>query len=147
MKRSLWTMKTSRFCLTGASALLAAALLLAGGCEHSGDDSIDLTIHASSEELRAGESCSLHADLLDPYIDDRAHDDDFTWSLSDPSIGYLSSTRGRRVVYHPTRMPVAPEKELVQTVFCKFDGSVFLNGSMFNHHTRQKIHHLPERNR
>ncbi len=122
------------FCRSLLAALAAA--LLAGGCE---DDSFDLTIHAYPEKLREGESCRLVAYLEDRELDEDAYGSDFTWSLSDPSIGYLSRPSGRQVFYYPTRFPAAPEKELVQTVFCKFDGTVF------SHHTRQKVRHLPTR--
>lgn len=122
------------FCRALLAALAAA--LLTGGCE---DDSLDLTIHAHPESLWKGETCHLVAYLEDRDLDEEALGSDFTWSLSDPSIGYLSRTRGRHVDYYPTRFPVAPEKELVQTVFCKFDGTVF------SHHTRQKVRHLPAR--
>ncbi len=115
--------------------LVAAAFL--SGCEHDGDDSFNLTVYASNDRLHEGECCVLVAHLRDD--DSRWFGNHVTWSLSDPSIGHLSETTGRRVVYHPDRIPVAPEEDLVQTVYCKFDAPL-----EFSHHTRRKIHHLVE---
>lgn len=112
---------------------------LVGGCEHDGDDSLEMGVSASTEEVYKGETCVLHAWLVDWEDDAYAPSRAFQWSLSDPSIGYLSRDWGRDVVYHPTHFPVAPEREIVQTVYCKYEG-VF-----FNNHTRQKIVHLPLR--
>ncbi len=120
--------------------LLAAAAVLTGGCEHDGDDSFDLTVYASNDRLHEGERCVLVAHLRDDDDDDPWFGDYVTWTLSDPSIGHLSETTGRRVVYYPDRIPVAPEKELVQTVYCKYHAP-----AEFSHHTRRKIHHLVER--
>lgn len=120
-------------------SLVASAALLVGGCEHDGDDSLEMSVSASSEDVCPGETCVLDAWLIDPEDDFVAYGRDFHWSLSDPSSGYLSSDRGRTVVYHPTRFPGPDEPKFVQTVYCKYEG-VF-----FNNHTRQKIHHLPPR--
>ena len=117
--------------------LVAAAFL--SGCEHDGDDSFDLTVHASNDRLHEGERCELVAHLRDDD-DSRWFGNHVTWSLSDPSIGHLSETTGRRVFYYPDRIPVSPEKELVQTVYCKYDAPL-----EFSHHTRRKIHHLVKR--
>ena len=126
----------------------AASALLVCGCEHDDeDDSLDLTIEAHPDDVREGEACFLYAYLEDRGTNEDARDRDFTWSLGDTSLGYLSRTSGRRVVYHPTRFPAADEPELVQTVFCKFDGDFFSNGAVYNHHTRKKIHQLPPRSR
>ncbi len=130
------------------SFLCAASVLLAAGCEHDDeDDSLDLTIEAHPDDVREGEACFLYAYLEDREVNEDARDRDFTWSLEDTSLGYLSATEGRRVVYHPTRFPAAGEGEVVQTVFCKFDGDFFSNGAVYNHHTRKKIHQLPPRSR
>lgn len=132
-----------RILLAFLSVLCAASVLFAGGCEHNdGDDSLDLTIRADPEDVREGEACFLFAYLEDRDLDENARDRDFTWSLEDSSIGYLSRTQGSRVVYHPTKFPAAGEKAYVQTVFCKFDGDFFSNGAVFNHHTRRNIRHL-----
>ena len=121
--------------------LLVAAALLSGGSEHNGDDSLDLSVYASNDRLHEGERCELIAHLRDEDADDNPwFGDHVTWSLSDPSIGHLSETTGRRVVYYPDRIPVAPEKELVQTVYCKYDAPL-----EFSHHTRRKILHLVKR--
>ena len=120
----------------------AAAALFAGGCEHD-NDSFDLRIHASDTRLHKGDRCELVARLRDYEDDDNAAGEDFTWSLSDPSLGRLSRTHGRRIEYVPTRFPAPGEGELVQTVFCKFDGDFFFNGAVFNHHSRREIRHLP----
>ena len=120
--------------------LLVAAAFLSGGCEHDGDDSFDLTVYASNDRLHEGECCELVAHLRDDDDDSHWFGNHVTWSLSDPSIGHLSETTGRRVVYYPDRIPVAPEKELVQTVYCKYDAPL-----EFSHHTRRKIHHLVKR--
>lgn len=119
--------------------VVAAAFL--PGCEHDGDDSLDLTVYASNDRLHEGERCVLVAHLRDDDADDNIWFGDYvTWSLSDPTIGHLSGRTGRRVVYYPDRIPVAPEKELVQTVYCKYDAPL-----EFSHHTRRKIHHLVKR--
>ena len=120
----------------------AAAALFAGGCEHD-NDSFDLRIDASDTRLRKGDRCELVARLRDCEDDDNAAGEDFTWSLSDPSLGRLSRTHGRRVEYVPTRFPAPGEGEFVQTVYCKFDGDFFFNGAVFNHHSRREIRHLP----
>ena len=120
--------------------LLVAAAFLSGGCEHDGDDSFDLTVYASNDRLHEGERCELVAHLRDDDDDSRWFGNHVTWSLSDPSIGHLSETTGRRVFYYPDRIPVSPEKELVQTVYCKYDAPL-----EFSHHTRRKIHHLVKR--
>lgn len=120
--------------------LLVAAAFLSGGCEHDGDDSFDLTVYASNDRLHEGECCELVAHLRDDDDDSRWFGNHVTWSLSDPSIGHLSETTGRRVFYYPDRIPVSPEKELVQTVYCKYDAPL-----EFSHHTRRKIHHLVKR--
>jgi hypothetical protein len=119
--------------------LLVAAAFLSGGCEHDGDDSFDLTVYASNDRLHEGECCELVAHLRDDDDDSRWFGNHVTWSLSDPSIGHLSETTGRRVFYYADRAPDATEKDFVQTVYCKYEGPVF------NHHTRQKIHHLAAR--
>ena len=120
----------------------AAAVLFVGGCEHD-NDSFDLRIHASDTRLHEGERCELVARLRDYEDDDNAGGEDFTWSLSDPSLGRLSRTHGRRVEYVPARFPAPGEGEFVQTVYCKFDGDFFFNGAVFNHHSRREIRHLP----
>lgn len=71
--------------------------------------------------------------------DDPWFGDHVTWTLSDPSIGHLSRMTGDHVFYYADRAPDATEKDFVQTVYCKYEGPVF------NHHTRQKIHHLAAR--
>ena len=119
--------------------LAITAAFLVGGCEHNGDDSLEMSISASTEDVHKGETCTLHVWLHDWEENVLAPSRAFQWSLSDPSIGYLSRDSGHDVVYHPTRFPVAPEREIVQTVYCKYEG-VF-----FNNHTRQKIIHRPQR--
>ena len=117
--------------------VVAAAFL--SGCEHDGDDSFSLSIYASDDRLHEGERCRLDACLLGDEDDDPWFGDHVTWTLSDPSIGHLSRRTGDRVFYYADRTPDATEKDFVQTVYCKYEGPVF------NHHTRQKIHHIAAR--
>ena len=94
--------------------LLFVAAAVLTGCEHDGDDSFDLSVHASDDRLHKGERCELFARLLDPEDNSSPFfGDHVTWSLADPSIGHLSRTTGRRTVYHPDRFPSDPECEFV----------------------------------
>ena len=133
--------------MKSAIPAIALAAVLACGCEHDGGGSFDLYVHASDDRLGEGERCELVARLRNGRDDDHAAGSDFTWSLSDPSIGSLSRGSGRRVEYVPTRFPAPGESEFVQTVFCKFDGDCLFNGAVFNHHASRQLRHLPANRR
>ena len=75
-----------RFLLASA-ALCAAALLLSAGCESA--ESNDVTITPSHATLAKGGSVALTANGWG----------DFRWTLSDRSLGVLSATVGKTVVY------------------------------------------------
>ena len=120
--------------------LLLAAVLLAGGCE---DDDNSFFLRASRETVCEGEQCELVAHYSE---DDGLSREDFTWSLSDPSIGHLSHVHGRHADYVPTKFPAPGEPEPVQTVKCKLLGDPF-EGDFFNLHAHVRIRHLAGRRR
>lgn len=69
-------------------AMLLGVLLLVG-CEVSSADEAEVAVSPQYAELSQNQSVTLTASGWDSY----------EWSLSNPSIGYLSSTRGPAVVY------------------------------------------------
>ena len=124
--------------------LLAVAAFLAGGCEK--DDSDDFYIRASREKLCEGETCELVAHLYNNEEDKEVSGVDFSWSLSNPSIGHFAKTRGRHAEYVPTSFPAPGQPELVQTIRCKLQGNI-LNlfseeGDFSNSHAQIKITHI-----
>ena len=124
--------------------LLVLAAFLAGGCEK--DDSDDFQIRASREKLCEGERSELVAHLSNNEDDKEVSGVDFSWSLSNPSIGHLSKVRGRHTEYVPTSFPAPGQPELVQTIRCKLRGDI-LNlfseeGDLFNSHAQMQITHI-----
>ena len=124
--------------------LLAVAAFLACGCEK--DDSDDFYIRASREKLCDGETCELVAHLSNNEDDKEVSGVDFSWSLSNPSIGHFAKTRGRHAEYVPTSFPAPGQPELVQTIRCKLHGDIlnlfYEEGEIFNSHAQIQITHI-----
>ena len=124
--------------------LLVLAAFLAGGCEK--DDSDDFYIRASREKLCDGETCELVAHLSNNEDDKEVSGVDFSWSLSNPSIGHFAKTRGRHAEYVPTSFPAPGQPELVQTIRCKLHGDIlnlfYEEGEIFNSHAQIQITHI-----
>ena len=122
--------------------LLAVAAFLACGCEK--DDSDDFYIRASREKVYEGERSELVA-LYDKNDKD-VSGVDFSWSLSNPTIGHLAKTRGRSVEYIPTSFPAPGQPELVQTISCKLEGNILNllsdDGNVVNSHAQIQITHI-----
>ena len=121
-----------------AFGILSATLLFLAGCEgDSGLDSVDLRIHASDSELWPGESVSLHASTK--------HDsDDVYWSLANPDIGRLSSTRGHTVSYTAVQSPEPGEPDFKQVVYCKAE-SRHADSLLGDHHASLELRHTAGR--
>ena len=79
-----------------AVVLGLSSFLFFTGCDSATDHSIEVT-PAWSEVRHVGQQVTLSANGWG----------DYNWSLSNPDIGYLSSSHGERVVYTSTRMPAA----------------------------------------
>ncbi len=71
------------------SAVLSATALFVASCENEGGEVESIYISPSSASLREGQSVALTAGGGLTY----------TWALSNPAIGSLSSTKGPSVVY------------------------------------------------
>ena len=94
--------------LLSAAALLAAAALLPAGCESA--EGADVSISATKRDLRTvGETTVLTGSGWGHYV----------WSLSDSSLGVLSSKTGESVIYTATKMPDAGGSHLNQVVTCQ----------------------------
>jgi hypothetical protein len=85
--------------LAAAAAGLAAAVLVAG-CEVESADQAQIGVTPSYAEVSMGGSIMLTASGWR----------DYSWSLSKTDIGYLSSQRGERVIYYPTKAPAYETK-------------------------------------
>ena len=83
-------MKRFRLLQAALCACAAAALAIAAGCESA--EANDVTISPGHAEVSKGGSVGLSASGWD----------NFRWSLSDDSLGWLSATVGRDVVYTAT---------------------------------------------
>lgn len=70
-----------------AISIPLASLLFTAGCESATDHSVDVT--PAYSEVRVGQSVRLTATGWS----------DYTWSLSNTEIGYLTSTHGESVTY------------------------------------------------
>ena len=124
--------------------LLAVAAFLAGGCEK--DDSDDFYIRVSREKLCEGEQSELVAHLANNEDDKEVSDGNFSWSLSNPSIGHLSKVHGRHAEYIPTSFPAPGQPELIQTIRCKLHGDIlnlfYEEGEIVNSHAQIQITHF-----
>lgn len=83
-------MKRFRLLQAALCACAAVALAFAAGCESA--EANDVIITPGHAEISKGGSIGLNA----------VGWDNFRWSLSDDSLGYLSATVGRSVVYTAT---------------------------------------------
>ena len=87
------------------SSVVVSAFLFFQGCESAETHAIDVT-PAQSDLTAANQSVTLSA----------AGWSNYAWTLSDPSIGILSSPKGSSVRYTAKSMPAANTKHLMQTV-------------------------------
>lgn len=72
-----------------ALAIAAAAVAILAGCETEPSEQIGVSITPNNVNMRVGESQSFTASGWQNY----------TWTLSDTSIGVLSNTKGDTTIY------------------------------------------------
>lgn len=97
--------------------ILAAVAVTLGGCETESSDQIAISISPSYTTMAKGESREFTAYGWQ----------DYTWSLSDTSIGVLSATKGDSTVYTAIKGPTTTNEPslsqiLVLTVNITADG-------------------------
>jgi hypothetical protein len=97
--------------------LLAAVAVALSGCETESSDQIAISISPNNVTMKKGESREFTASGWR----------DYTWSLSEPSIGVLSTTKGDSTVYTAVAGPTSTNEAslsqiLVLTVDVATDG-------------------------
>jgi hypothetical protein len=94
-------MKKRNYAVAAALALLPvlAALVLSAGCEATSPDEMSVTVTPNYAKLKSGQSVALTASGWFSY----------SWSLSKPDYGYLSSTAGERVTYRAIKANTPPK--------------------------------------
>ena len=107
--------KTTLLSVAAAIALPIWALMLFTGCESADSHSIDV-YPASADVSHVNQSVVLSARGWS----------DYRWDLSDPSIGYLTSTHGESVTYVAKTVTTT---EKIQTVTVKASGIAGVAGS------------------
>ena len=122
---------------------IVAVLLFLVGCEgDSGLDSVDLRIYVMTDSvLWPGDTVSI-------YASPKHESDDVFWSLSNPDIGRLSSTKGKTVRYTAVKSPEPGENDFKQTVYCK-SVSHHSDSLLGDHHASLVLRHTaaPSKNR
>lgn len=96
--------RTHCFALAVAAIIPLAALFFIAGCESATDYAID--VNPPFWEFSEGTknpSVTLSAKGWSDYM----------WKLSDPDIGYLSSTHGESVIYTAVAFPESVKKQVV----------------------------------
>jgi len=83
-----------------------AAMVLIVGCETESSDQISISITPNNATLRKGESREFIASGWR----------DYTWALSDPSIGVLSVTKGDRTTYTAVKGPASSTNETLTQI-------------------------------
>lgn len=86
--------------------VVAALALLTVGCETESSEQIYITVAPNHVTLLEGESYEFQA----------AGWVDYTWELSNPSIGVLSNNKGDRTVYTALKSPVSEDETLTQVL-------------------------------
>lgn len=89
--------------LIGLVAAVAAMVLIAG-CETESADQISITITPNNATIQKEESREFTASGWR----------DYTWSLTDPSIGVLSVTKGDRTTYTAIKGPTSTNETFPQ---------------------------------
>ncbi len=84
--------------------ILAAVAVTLGGCETESSDQIAISISPNNVTLAKGESQTFTASGWQ----------DYTWSLTDASIGVLSTTKGDSTVYTAISGPSSTNTTLPQ---------------------------------
>lgn len=81
-----------------------AVLVLVAGCETESSDQIAISITPNNATIRKGESREFTASGWQ----------DYTWSLSDSTIGVLSATKGDSTTYTAVKGPASTNETLSQ---------------------------------
>jgi len=87
------------------------------GCETEPSDQAEVRITPASVTMRTGQSQEFTASGWQ----------DYTWSLSDPSLGVLSTTKGDRTVYTATSALSSDGTTTMQTLTVKVNTSSTVN--------------------
>lgn len=89
-------------------AIAAFAAWIQSGCESAETHGVEISV-SKREVTAVGETVALSASGWNEY----------SWSLSDTSIGRLSSPKGRDVVYTVLEIPATNSTHVLQTVTCQ----------------------------
>lgn len=81
-----------------------AAVLLMAGCETESSEQISIMITPNNITLQKGESREFIASGWQ----------DYTWTLSEPTYGVLSTTKGDRTTYTAVKNPTDADATLLQ---------------------------------
>ena len=130
--------KKNRWALITFSLLLSSLLIFAG-CESADLYTVDVT-PAYSDVTAVNQTVSLSASGWS----------DYTWSLSDNTIGSLSATSGESVIYTAKTIPPAKSSHLMQVVMVTAKSSAATSSTGTNSTTQTsytgsaKIRHVSQ---